>query len=185
MKIPILGIKINQINLGETIHQINKWTVSDDQHYIVTVNPEFIVATQKNKEFKNDLNLADIATCDGIGLVYAARFLLKKKLIRVTGVELTKKLLNYQLSNNNYQINSKFQKPNFKIYLLGGKNNSVKILRQKYPNKIVGAKMGGKIDMASWTLADNNEIINNINISGANILLVGFGQIKFNLAKTN
>lgn len=46
---------------------------------IVTPNPEQIVLAQNNREFANMLNQADLALPDGVGLVWASRFLAKSK----------------------------------------------------------------------------------------------------------
>lgn len=168
MKIQILGIKINQISLNEIIGQINGWTKSNHQHYIATINPEFVVAAQKNNKFKDTLNNADIATCDGVGLVLAGLFLRGKKLIRVTGVEIVKILLKSNPSTNE-----------LKIYLLGGEEGTAQTLIKKYPQtNIVGAERGGRINTKNWQLENNQEVIDKINNSDANVLLVGFGQVK-------
>lgn len=159
MKIEILNVKIDQINLTECLNKISEFLTSSKQNYIVTVNPEFVVEAQQNQEFKNVLNNADLATCDGIGLVWASG----GKLKRVTGVDLTEALLK--------QIDCR-------IFLLGGEGGSAQKLAQNHSLKIVGAERGGKIDQSTWLLDDNNEIIEKINQSGANVLLVGFGQVK-------
>ena len=159
MKITIAGVKIDQINLTGCLEKISGFLKSPKQHYIVTVNPEFVVAAQKNPEFKNVLNNADIATCDGIGLVWASG----GKLTRVTGVDLTEALL---------------KDVDCRIFLLGGEAGSAEKLAQKYPSKIVGAERGGKINQTTWLLEDNDTIIEKINNSKANVLLVGFGQVK-------
>lgn len=162
MKIEILGVYLDQIDMTGTIEKISAWLRDEKQRFVVTVNPEFIVAAQKRQEFKDVLNKADIAICDGVGLLVASG----GKLTRVTGVDLTEKI---------FSINS----AETKIFLLGGYNDVAKKLKDKYPNaNIVGAESGGLIDWQSWMLRDNEQIVNKINESGANILLVAFGQVK-------
>jgi UDP-N-acetyl-D-mannosaminuronic acid transferase (WecB/TagA/CpsF family) len=65
----ILDIKVDEIDLPAVVSQINSWLGETDQHFITTVNPEFVVAAQKNFVFKEILNRADISTVDGSGLV--------------------------------------------------------------------------------------------------------------------
>jgi N-acetylglucosaminyldiphosphoundecaprenol N-acetyl-beta-D-mannosaminyltransferase len=159
MKKEILGVKIDQVYLGDVINNISDFLQSKEQHYIVTVNPEFIVEAQKNNDFKKVLNNASVATCDGFGLSLVSGFKLK----RVTGVDLSQDLLD---------------KKWLKIFLLGGDENSAKKVRENNPTTVVGSERGGKIDKKTWKLSDNKEIIEKINKSEANILLVGFGQVK-------
>jgi N-acetylglucosaminyldiphosphoundecaprenol N-acetyl-beta-D-mannosaminyltransferase len=159
MKQEILGVKIDQVYLGDVLNSVSDFIKSDNQHYIVTINPEFIVESQNNKQFKDVLNNADVATCDGIGLYLASGFKLK----RVTGVELSQELLKTDW---------------LKIFLLGGDEDSAKKVAKDNPQTVVGSERGGAINKKKWTLDDNDEVIKKINKSGANVLLVGFGQVK-------
>ena len=59
MKEEILGVKIDKIDLTGSLNKISDFLIDDRQHYIVTVNPEFIVEAQANQEFKNILNILD------------------------------------------------------------------------------------------------------------------------------
>lgn len=159
MKIEILGVKIDQVYIGDVLNKVSDFLSSDSQHYIVTVNPEFVVEAQRNKEFKRVLNGASIATCDGAGLVMASG----GKLHRVTGVELSQELLKLDW---------------LKIFLLGGNENSAKKLANQYPDTVVDFERGGKVNKKTWLLSDNEKVIKKINKSGANVVLVGFGQVK-------
>ena len=159
MKIEILSVKIDQINLSESIKKITDFLNSTKQHYVVTVNPEFVVEASKNEEFKQVLNNASLSTCDGIGLVLVSG----GKLKRVTGVELTESLL---------------LEKGVRVFLLGGEEGSGEKLAAMHSNIIVGFERGGKINQENWELDDNKKVIEKINSSGANILLVGFGQVK-------
>ena len=78
---------------------------SNQQHQIVTVNPEFIITSQKNKKFKKIINNSSLATIDGSGIIWALQFMKHKVSLddRITGVDLTKTLINLAI-NNNYKI---------------------------------------------------------------------------------
>jgi len=161
MKLKILGVGLDVMNITESIGKISGFLKSENQHYVVTVNPEFLVAAQKNPNFKTVLNQASLAICDGVGLVLASGGQLK----RVTGVDLSEKLLAGEISG-------------CKIFLLGGAGENAKILMTKYSPIVVGAETGGLVNSQTWLLDNNEIIIRKINDSGANILLVGFGQVK-------
>jgi len=60
---------------------------SNERCYVVTPNPEMIVAAQKDKEFLKILNNATISLCDGIGVFLASRILGVPLLSRLTGVD--------------------------------------------------------------------------------------------------
>ena len=162
MKINILDVWVDVISLDGVLQKINQWLADNGQYYIVTPNPEFVVAAQKNKEFKDALNGAGLAISDGVGLIWASG----GKLKRVTGVELVEEL--FKIKNQNY-----------KFYLLGGEEGIAAAVKQKYQEaNIVGAQSGGRLNTEDWLLENNETVINSVNNSGANIILVAFGQVK-------
>lgn len=166
MIVEILGVNVNQIGLPEIVSWINDHLEATAQNLVATVNPEFILAAQKNKAFRQILNSAELNTVDGFGLIVAGAVLKRKKLVRVTGVDLCEKLLAGSC-------------PQAKIYLLGGADAVAETVRIKYADaRIVGAESGGKLLADKWELEDNEAVIKRINDSGANLLLVAFGQVK-------
>jgi len=137
--IKILGVKINNVDYRTTIEKIEEFIKSQKPHQICTINPEYIMAAQKDPEFKQILNQADLCIPDGTGLILASRFLAKSKsqIIkkRVTGVDLIWKLAELG------------QKKSYSIYLLGAgpgiAEQTANILCNKYPElKIAGFSEG-------------------------------------------
>ncbi len=170
MKVGILDVNVDLIDLAGTLNKISDWLKKDGQHIIATINPEFIMAAQANPEFKKILNEADICVCDGVGLVWAGRRLAGVKLKRVTGVELVESLL---IPSSQFPVTSS------RIYLLGSSEGVAKAVAKKYPDAdIVGAESGGRLSADNRALTDNEAMIEKINASGANILLVAFSQVK-------
>lgn len=86
--VKILGVKVDRVGLEEAVDLAGKWVKQTKKRYIVTVNPEFVMLAQKDKEFKKILNQADLAIPDGVGLRLADR-----RLNRVTGVDLMLSLI--------------------------------------------------------------------------------------------
>ena len=60
---------------------------SGKKHYVVTPNPEMIVAAQNDSEFKEILNNADLSIADGVGLIKLARMSGKHLPQRISGVD--------------------------------------------------------------------------------------------------
>lgn len=69
----ILGIKVDNVTMGEAIERIKGFFKSSRKAYVVTPNPEMVILARKDKEFTQILNQADLAIPDGIGLVWASR----------------------------------------------------------------------------------------------------------------
>ena len=168
MENKILDIKIDNLYLAEVIENIELYLNSGKQHYIVTTNPEFIMDAQKDEEFKNILNDADMSLTDGIGIKFAApRFGWKLKQ-RITGVDLL------------LEIAKVAAREGRSIYLLGAKDDIPSVtafkLMEKFPNlKIVGAEKGYR----SWHRRFKDEkLVGMINRRKPDIIFVAFGHGK-------
>ncbi len=75
MKINILGIQFDDLTREEARQAGAALLRSDSFHYVVTPNPEFILAADKDLVFQKILNQADLVLPDGIGVVYSAQIL--------------------------------------------------------------------------------------------------------------
>ncbi|HBU22350.1 TPA: glycosyltransferase [Candidatus Beckwithbacteria bacterium] len=79
----ILGVRVDQTSTSSALKKVASWVKEREKRYIVTPNPEMIVAAQKDEEFRRILNRADLAIPDGVGLRLADR-----RLQRVAGADL-------------------------------------------------------------------------------------------------
>jgi len=91
----ILGVRVNSTEPVEVLSLVSSKISHKNSFFIVTPNPEFIVACQKDDEFRKILNQADLAIPDGIGLILASKFLRTRPQLkeRITGADLVEKVL--------------------------------------------------------------------------------------------
>jgi N-acetylglucosaminyldiphosphoundecaprenol N-acetyl-beta-D-mannosaminyltransferase len=159
MKIEIFGIKFDDLTIREVLEKIRVLleSVQDKQHYIVLPYSEFVVKAQKDEEFRNILNQADLCLCEGRGLWLMTKLAGKKLKQNISGVELI-----YELSNS-------IQHSGNNIFLLGGKDDVVKKTKEKLGKIIIGAENGYQ---------DLDKVIEKINRVKSDILLVGLGSPK-------
>ncbi len=71
----ILGIKIDCLTLPQALQEVVDLVRGRGNYYIVTPNPEMVMFAQKNAQFKEILNQADLSLADGTGLLWAAKYL--------------------------------------------------------------------------------------------------------------
>lgn len=157
----ILGVRIDGIDIEKTLSFIEETITSGKQNQISTVNPEFLVEASRDLEFKEILNSCALNTCDGFGIQLIAKIFYGTNLKRVTGVEITEKLLTDQ----------------YKLFLLGGAGGIAEKVVQKFPQaKIMGFDDGGKMiaEAGSWHLENNEAVLEKIKSSGAEVLLSAF-----------
>jgi len=96
----ILGVKINTFNKKQALAKIQDFLNDGWQHFIVTPNPEIILAANgHDQEFFIILNKADLALPDGIGLKMAG-WLMGINLKMITGADLVKDILELAQAQN-------------------------------------------------------------------------------------
>ncbi len=82
MSTNILGVKVDNVTLTQAADQVESWLKEDNRHYIVTPNPEIIIAAQSDSDFKKVLNYADLSIPDSPRLNWATNVLNSKGLSR-------------------------------------------------------------------------------------------------------
>ncbi|MFA6098391.1 MAG: WecB/TagA/CpsF family glycosyltransferase [Patescibacteria group bacterium] len=168
MEIRILGVKIDNFSLAEVLQKVKSFLISKNQHYIVTTNPEFIMASRHDDEFRNILNKADLSVADGIGIKFAAKHLGNKLKERISGVDLI------------WEICRIAEQEKKSVFLLGSKRGvpetaAVKII-QKFPDlKLAGVECGYR----RWHRhMKDDKLVEIINRRKPDVLFVAFGQVK-------
>lgn len=93
MKTEILGIRFDNLTRQEAAQRGAQLLAEDRFHYVVTPNPEFILACEGDESFRSILNQADLVLADGIGVVYSAKILGTPLKERVPGIEFATDML--------------------------------------------------------------------------------------------
>ena len=93
MKTEILGLQFDDLTLEEATQAGAEFLSGTGFHYVVTPNPEFILAAETDLEFKTILNQADLVLPDGIGVVYSAKILGTPLKGRVPGIDFASNML--------------------------------------------------------------------------------------------
>ncbi|WP_231687827.1 WecB/TagA/CpsF family glycosyltransferase [Bacillus sp. FJAT-27251] len=106
--------------------------------FIVTANPEIVMHAKKHENYREAVKKADYVVPDGYGIILASRILDRPIPERVTGYDLTIRLL--ELSNQHQ----------WKVYLLGGSEEvnaaAAENIREAYPNAQLVGKHHGFFD---------------------------------------
>lgn len=184
--VKILGVKVNNIDFRKAISYADKFIILKKPHQIATVNPEFIMTAQKDKEFLNILNNTDLNIPDGTGLLWASKILGHPLKERITGIDFMLALCLLA------------EKRKYPIFLLGGEHGSgakaaIK-LKHKFPKLIISGTYEGKpiltktytqkyqsikiIDIKPEKEDPNLAIVRIVKKSNPKILFVAYGAPK-------
>lgn len=160
--IQVLNIRVDDVTLDEALAQVDEWMQEPRLHQIVTVNPEFVMAAQKDASFARVLAASDLNLPDGANLLRAAERQGTPLRERVAGTDFV------------WYLCSIAAVCGWKIFLLGGRDGAGQAaatrLRARYPKlQIAGMYEGTPSEQ------DRAEILGRINACGAQILFVAYG----------
>lgn len=163
--VSILGVNVDNVTFTEAQKIAEELLNGDKVSMIFTPNPEIIMVASEDESFKEILNSADLLTADGIGVVYGAKILGTPLPERVAGFDLTMALL------------EKISKTKRRVFLFGAKPGVAETAKAKLEEKFPGILVSGTRD-GYFKPEDEEEIVNEINASGADLLLVCLGAPK-------
>ncbi len=163
--VEILGVKIDRIDFNGAVEKAYELIRTEGVSTIFTPNPEIVMCAYEDEEFREILNSADLCTADGIGVVYAAKILKTPVPERVAGFDVTCAVL------------EKISHSGESVFLFGAKPGVAEIAKEKMEEKFPGLKVAGTRD-GYFKAEDEEDIVKQINSSGAKLLLVCLGAPK-------
>jgi N-acetylglucosaminyldiphosphoundecaprenol N-acetyl-beta-D-mannosaminyltransferase len=162
-RLHILGVPLDSVTFDQLLESIAAWIVTGDRLYqICTVSPEFVMIAQDAPDFMRVLRSADLCVADGVGLLFAARYLGHPLPERVTG------------SDGVPLIAERAAREGWRLFLLGAapgvaEKAAARLIEQNPGLQVVGTYAG------SPAPEEEDEIVSRINASGADILFVAYG----------
>ncbi len=169
-KVKIFGVEIDNVSFDEATEILEGFLTSDRLNTICTPNTEIVMAAKDNPSLKDLINQNDLIIPDGIGLIYGSKIRNKPLKERVTGFDLSVKMLEMA------------DEKGYSLFLLGGKKGVAKKASEnivsEYPNiRIAGYHHG--YFKGSHIGHDNHQeekkIVEMINESKTDIIFVGLG----------
>lgn len=162
----IEGVRIGQMSLEDTREAIRRATTgpsADRPFQIATVNVDFLALARRDDAFRVALQCSSLAVADGMPIVWLARYMNAPLPERVTGVDLAMWLLDGGL-------------PSANLFLLGSTASVLTKARARAKERganVVGAAAPSR---SALTSSDQSaQLIQRINASGADVLLVALG----------
>ncbi|MBK8988821.1 MAG: WecB/TagA/CpsF family glycosyltransferase [Chloroflexi bacterium] len=169
--IVILGVPIDDLNMAETLDRLEEFVrigrATGKTHQVATVNADFVVKSLADPELRYLLQEADLATADGMPLVWGARLLGVNLEGRVAGADMIPALAERAAAKG------------LSVYFLGAAPGiaaqAAALLKEQYPDLIVA---GVYSPPYSSVIDMDPAIIAEIKAAQPDILLVAFGNPK-------
>jgi len=160
--IAILGVRVSNVDVPESLAIIEDLIESGAPHQMVTVNTEFVMAAQKDAKFKAIINATALALPDGFGLLWASRFLGHPLKERVTGVDTVQRVAELAARKG------------YRLFLLGAAEGVADLCAQRLSNQYPNLQIAGTY-AGSPALEEEKEIVALVKQARPDILFVAYG----------
>jgi N-acetylglucosaminyldiphosphoundecaprenol N-acetyl-beta-D-mannosaminyltransferase len=161
----VLEAFIDALTWDEAVEQITRWGAAHESRYVCICNVHSVVTTTSDVEFKIAVNNADMATPDGAPIAWALRQLGHASQERINGPDLMMKYL------------AEAERLGQTVFFYGSTDATLAKLRVALAKLFPRLRIGGTYSppFRSLSLEEDEQIVEMINESGANVVFVGLG----------
>jgi N-acetylglucosaminyldiphosphoundecaprenol N-acetyl-beta-D-mannosaminyltransferase len=163
----VLDIPIELAQPAEMLRTITEWAGSGRPHRVMYVNAHVVNQSRALPDLRRALEAADLIYCDGYGVRLAARVLEVPVPHRMTGADWV------------WGLAALCEAAGNSLYLLGSEPGAsaeaAARLRRWYPELRVAGSHHGYFELGS---PHDQRVVEDVNASGADIVLVGMGTPK-------
>ena len=156
----ILGVRVDNVDWSDVTDFCRDALNQSSPRQIVTVNGEFILEAQKNHEFREIINNADLVIPDSTNVVWVSRILGTPLRAITPGSDLV------------CELSDLAAKDGHSIFLLGGQEG----IAHKAGERLQQINPGLKITGTSHADPDDPYVLKHIRDSGADIVIVAYGS---------
>jgi N-acetylglucosaminyldiphosphoundecaprenol N-acetyl-beta-D-mannosaminyltransferase len=164
-RVSIFDVGVDCVDMASMDHAADEAVRDNSQCSIFAINPEKVIAAERNRELRDCLNASEFLIPDGIGVVLAARSRGARIHARVTGSELMPRLC------------ALAAKRGYRVFLFGAREETnaraAQCLVEAYPGLIIAGRSHGYVgdtDMA--------DVVAKINAAAPQFLFVALGSPK-------
>ena len=163
MRIDVMGVGFDSLTIDEAVGRAKALMAEHRAAYVVTPNPEIVMACRKNPDAMQAVQNADLVLPDGVGVVYGARILGTPLKTKLPGIDFIQALMEDMAQEGK------------RVFLLGAKpgvaETAAERLRARYPGlQFVGTQDG--------YFKDDAPVIEAVNAAQPDLLLVCLGAPK-------
>lgn len=177
----IFGLTFFGNNLNELLIELTRRLRKKERNiWVTTVNPEFIMAMEKNEKFADIINESDIKVVDGIGLIWAYNVLKYHKgperwwqALKVGGEILRGNRRQEIISGSDLMAEMCKKNIKRKVYFLGGWGDRAERTADYF--KLKNEKLETRYSSGEPQV-NNEKVINEINIFEPDYLFVAYGM---------
>ena len=162
-RIDVLGVGFDNLTRENAIEKCKQLIEKHCGAYMVTPNPEIVMAAWDNEDLKEALSKADLVIPDGIGVVKAAKIIGTPLKERLPGIEIGEAILEYAANSGK------------KVFLFGAKPGVAEAAAEKMKKIYPGLNICGTND---GYFKEDEPVVAKINMARPDFLMVCLGAPK-------
>jgi len=161
----VIGSPIDCVDWEGSLARLQLWASEHESRVVCICNAHSVVTARQDKEFATAVNSADMATPDGAPVAWLMRRLGASGQQRINGPDLMLKYCEAAAKRGE------------SIYLYGGAETTLSILRDELPKRFPGLVIAGSHSPPFRALSEEEDaaIVRDINDSGAGTIWVSLG----------
>ena len=163
MRIDVLGVGFDSLTIEEAVTRAKALMTERRAAYVVTPNPEIVMACRERLETMQAVNAADLVLPDGIGVIYGARILGTPLKTKLPGIDFIQALM------------ADMAKEGKSVFLLGAKPGVAEAAAEKLKAQYSGLAVVGTQD---GYFKDDAPVVEAVNAARPDLLLVCLGAPK-------
>lgn len=165
---PVLGVGISAVNLEMAVAMIDRWIERRERQYVCVTGVHGVIESQLDSELKRIHNRAGLVTPDGMPMVWLNRLRGNGHVGRVYGPDLMLAVCQQAAERGH------------RMYLYGGADGVGELLEQRLGERFAGLQIVGRYcpPFRALSPAEDQQIVDQINASGADIVWVGLSTPK-------
>ncbi|WP_031547941.1 WecB/TagA/CpsF family glycosyltransferase [Salinicoccus luteus] len=163
--VTVMGIEFTNTTLeGFVDSTIRPCLEQDGKCFIVTANPEIVIAARDHPDFMETVQSADHVLPDGIGIINAAKMMGTPLQERVSGIDVMREMLAHA------------EEKGYSAYFLGAKEEAnrkaVERAKRRFPKLQIAGRHHGYADL------DDEAFVEDIAATKPDIIFVALGMMK-------
>jgi N-acetylglucosaminyldiphosphoundecaprenol N-acetyl-beta-D-mannosaminyltransferase len=157
-------VPFSKVSFGQALNILSKWVEQKVKcKQVILANVHSVVVAHKNDGFLKVCLNSDLVLADGAPVVWASRTKSSPIPGRIAGPDLM------------WLFAQRCAKRGFSLFLLGGKDEQLPLLKSNLEKANPGIKINGMYSppFGEWSQEENEHIVEMINASKADVLLLG------------
>jgi len=160
--VELLGLRFDRLTRAQAAEAVVHLARSGGKHYVVKPYSEFLPRARRDVSVRDILSGASLCLADGVGILWASRFLGRPLPQAMRGVDFTWEML------------GAIDRAGLSVYLLGGTADEVRLTAERISERLPGLLIAGTRH-GHLARGESEVIVREINAAAPDVLLVAMG----------